>query len=84
MKKFLRLIREDITRLSQMSEEEIHQDISEMNAWVEEQPTFAPKVQLIIVLRYVCGFRVKRIAALLASNEEIGTGLGACTKNSFA
>lgn len=36
MKKFLLLIREDITRLSQMSEEEIHQDISEMNAWVEE------------------------------------------------
>lgn len=34
------------------------------------QPAFAPKVQLIIVLRYVCGFRVKRIAALLASNEE--------------
>jgi RNA polymerase sigma-70 factor (ECF subfamily) len=34
------------------------------------KPAFAPKVQLIIVLRYVCGFRVKRIAALLASNEE--------------
>jgi RNA polymerase sigma-70 factor (ECF subfamily) len=34
------------------------------------QPAFSPKVQLIIVLRYVCGLRVKRIAALLASNED--------------
>lgn len=34
------------------------------------QPAFPPKVQLVIVLRYVCGLRVKRIAALLASNEE--------------
>lgn len=34
------------------------------------QPAFPPKVQLVIVLRYVCGLRVKRIAALLASNED--------------
>ena len=36
MKKFLLLIREDIDRLSQMSEEEMQQDIAEMNSWVEE------------------------------------------------
>ncbi|WP_439585364.1 YciI family protein [Dyadobacter bucti] len=36
MKKFLLLIREDISRLSQMSEEEMQQDIAEMNSWVEE------------------------------------------------
>jgi hypothetical protein len=36
MKKFLLLIREDLDRLSQMSEAEIQQDIAEMNAWVEE------------------------------------------------
>lgn len=36
MKKFLLLIREDISRLQQMSEEELDQDIAEMNAWVEE------------------------------------------------
>jgi hypothetical protein len=36
MKKFLLLIREDINRLSQMSEEELQQDIAEMNSWVEE------------------------------------------------
>lgn len=40
MKKFLLLIREDITRLSQMSEEEIQQDIAEMNSWVEELVRF--------------------------------------------
>ena len=40
MKKFLLLIREDLTRLSQMSEEEIHQDIAEMNSWVEELVRF--------------------------------------------
>ncbi|SKB80535.1 RNA polymerase sigma-70 factor, ECF subfamily [Dyadobacter psychrophilus] len=34
------------------------------------QPAFPPKVQLVIVLRYVCGLRVKRIAALMASGEE--------------
>lgn len=36
MKKFLFLIREDIDRLSQMSEQELQQDIAEMNSWVEE------------------------------------------------
>jgi hypothetical protein len=36
MKKFLLLIREDINRLAQMTEEEMHQDIAEMNSWVEE------------------------------------------------
>lgn len=36
MKKFLLLIREDIARLQQMSEEELGQDIAEMNSWVEE------------------------------------------------
>ena len=36
MKKFLLLIREDIARLQQMSEEEIGQDIAEMTSWVEE------------------------------------------------
>jgi RNA polymerase sigma-70 factor (ECF subfamily) len=34
------------------------------------QPALAPKVQLVIVLRYICGLRAKRIAALLASNED--------------
>ena len=34
------------------------------------QPAFPPKVQLVIVLRYVCGLRVKRIAALMACGEE--------------
>ena len=36
MKKFLLLIREDLARLSGMSEEEMQQDIAEMNSWVEE------------------------------------------------
>jgi hypothetical protein len=36
MKKFLLLIREDMNRLAQLSEEEIQQDIAEMNSWVEE------------------------------------------------
>ncbi|SKB80523.1 YciI family protein [Dyadobacter psychrophilus] len=36
MKKFLLLIREDMGRLAQMSEEEMQQDIAEMNGWVEE------------------------------------------------
>lgn len=34
------------------------------------QPAFPPKVQLVIVLRYVCGLRAKRIAALMACGEE--------------
>ncbi|MCF0065226.1 sigma-70 family RNA polymerase sigma factor [Dyadobacter chenwenxiniae] len=34
------------------------------------QPALPPKVQLVIVLRYVCGLRVKRIAALMACGEE--------------
>ena len=36
MKKFLLLIREDVSRLAQMSEEELQQDIAEMNSWVDE------------------------------------------------
>lgn len=36
MKKFLLLIREDIARLAQFTEEEMMQDIAEMNSWVEE------------------------------------------------
>ena len=36
MKKFLLLIREDIARLQQLSEQEMEQDIAEMNTWVEE------------------------------------------------
>ncbi len=36
MKKFLLLIREDIARLQQLTEEEMMQDIAEMNSWVEE------------------------------------------------
>ncbi|MCF2489205.1 YciI family protein [Dyadobacter sp. CY347] len=36
MQKFLFLIREDLDRLSQMSEQELEQDIAEMNSWVEE------------------------------------------------
>jgi len=40
MKKFLLLIREDLNRLAQMSEEEMQQDIAEMNSWVEELVKF--------------------------------------------
>ncbi|MCF0065227.1 YciI family protein [Dyadobacter chenwenxiniae] len=40
MKRFLLLIREDISRLAQMSEEEMQQDIAEMNGWVEELVRF--------------------------------------------
>jgi hypothetical protein len=36
MQKFLFLIREDIDRLAQMSEQELQQDIAEMTSWVEE------------------------------------------------
>lgn len=32
--------------------------------------TFSPKIQLIITLRYVCGLQVKRIAALLGTDED--------------
>lgn len=34
------------------------------------QPTFSPKLQLIIALRYVNGLQVKKIAALLAMDED--------------
>lgn len=33
-------------------------------------PSIAPKIQLIIALRYVNGLQVKRIASLLATNED--------------
>ncbi|MCE7059476.1 RNA polymerase sigma factor [Dyadobacter sp. CY343] len=34
------------------------------------QPAFPPKVQLVVVLKYVCGLKTKQIAALLASGED--------------
>lgn len=40
MKKFLLLIREDLNRLSQMSPQELEQDIQTMTQWVEELAKF--------------------------------------------
>ncbi|KAA0989132.1 sigma-70 family RNA polymerase sigma factor [Dyadobacter aurulentus] len=34
------------------------------------QPAYPPRVQLVVVLKYVCGLKTKHIAALLASGED--------------